>query len=56
MLNAHGSEMDKELAVSLGAFEWLRKPADIEVLADTLRGALRMVRGSRGDPENTPSG
>ena len=35
ILTGHGSEQDKELALEFGAFAYLEKPVDIEVLSKT---------------------
>ena len=39
ILTGHGSEADKELAMELGAFAYLEKPVDIEVLSKTMKEA-----------------
>lgn len=41
ILTGHGSNEEEELAVQLGAFAYLRKPVDIELLSDTMREAYR---------------
>ncbi len=50
ILTGHGSEEDRRLCLSLGAFAYLQKPVDIEVLTETLRAANeRIRRKSAGD-------
>jgi len=39
ILTGHGSEADKALAMELGAFAYLEKPVDIEVLSKTMKEA-----------------
>jgi two-component system response regulator CpxR len=39
ILTGHGSAADREVCMKLGAFAYLQKPVDIEVLSDTLRKA-----------------
>jgi DNA-binding response OmpR family regulator len=46
ILTGHGSDQDEAEARRLGAFEYLRKPVELEVLMDTVRGAAR--KGSEG--------
>ncbi|MBW1739857.1 MAG: response regulator [Deltaproteobacteria bacterium] len=41
ILTGHGTERDEEEAQRLKAFDYLRKPADIDTLADRIRGAYR---------------
>jgi DNA-binding response OmpR family regulator len=46
ILTGHGSQKDEEAARSLGAFDYLKKPADLETLVSRIRGAFsrRMQR------------
>jgi CheY-like chemotaxis protein len=39
ILTGHGSEKDRELCMSLGAFAYLQKPVDIDVLTEKLKEA-----------------
>jgi DNA-binding response OmpR family regulator len=41
ILTAHGTEKDKEEAQKLGAYDFLRKPVDIETLVDKIKGAYQ---------------
>ena len=45
VLTGHGSSKDRDLCMELGAFAYLEKPVDIEVLADTLRRAKESKGG-----------
>jgi CheY-like chemotaxis protein len=47
ILTGHGSEPERQLALELGAFDYLQKPVDIDVLAQTMRRAYAKV-GRRG--------
>jgi len=47
ILTGHGSEEDRETCMGLGAFAYLHKPVDIDVLSDTLRRANDKVRDQR---------
>jgi len=44
ILAGHGSEADRELCMKLGAFAYLQKPVDIELLSETLKKANEKVR------------
>lgn len=41
ILTGHGSEQDEERARELGAFDYLRKPADLETLLGRIRNAFK---------------
>jgi DNA-binding response OmpR family regulator len=41
VLTGHGTDRDEEEAQRLKAFDYLRKPTDIDKLADRIRGAYR---------------
>jgi CheY-like chemotaxis protein/cytidylate kinase len=49
ILTGHGSDREKELAMELGAFAYLQKPVDIDVLAETMKKAYRQVGGAGPD-------
>jgi DNA-binding response OmpR family regulator len=59
MLTAHGSDKDKAEAERLGAFAYLRKPVDLELLTNTMRAASKRMEAlsmaaafaEAGDPE-----
>ena len=44
MLTGHGSELDKEQCMALGAFAYMQKPVDIELLSETLKQANEKVK------------
>jgi two-component system, OmpR family, response regulator CpxR len=44
ILTGHGSEADKEVCMSLGAFAYLQKPVDISLLSDTIKKANEKIR------------
>jgi CheY-like chemotaxis protein len=44
VLTGRGSKEDEELCLKLGAFAYLEKPVDVEVLAQTMREAYQKVR------------
>ena len=44
ILTGHGSEADKEVCMKLGAFAYLHKPVDINVLSETLKKANEKIR------------
>jgi CheY-like chemotaxis protein len=47
ILTGHGSEADREECMRLGAFAYLQKPVDIELLSDTLKRANEKVRSRK---------
>ncbi len=54
IMTGHGSEQDEEEARRLGAFDYLRKPVDIEVLMDAIRQAGRSGRAGPGTSGGLP--
>ncbi len=44
ILTGHGSEKDRELCMSLGAFAYLEKPVDIEELSATMKTAREKIK------------
>ncbi len=44
ILTGHGTESDREMCMKLGAFAYLQKPVDIDVLSDTLKKANDKIR------------
>ncbi|GBC61244.1 response regulator [Desulfonema ishimotonii] len=53
ILTGHGSEKDRELCMSLGAFAYLQKPVNIEELSAALREANRKIRERKNSPQLT---
>jgi CheY-like chemotaxis protein/cytidylate kinase len=43
ILTGHGSQKEEEIARQLGAFAYLRKPVDIELLTKTMKQAYRKI-------------
>ncbi len=58
ILSGHGSDAEQNLAIELGAFAYLQKPADIDVLAATMKEAHRKVqqKTDQGGPEAPVTG
>jgi CheY-like chemotaxis protein len=48
ILTGHGSEADREICMQLGAFAYLKKPVDIDVLSQTMREAYDKIRAQDG--------
>jgi DNA-binding NtrC family response regulator len=44
ILTGHGSEADKELCMKLGAFAYLEKPVDVNVLSETIKKANEKIK------------
>jgi DNA-binding NtrC family response regulator len=44
ILTGHGSEEDREVCMKLGAFAYLNKPVDIDLLSETLKKANEKIR------------
>ena len=49
ILTGHGSENEEQVATDLGAFAYLQKPVNIEVLAQAMRDAYRKVNEAKRD-------
>jgi len=47
ILTGHGSAVDKEVCMKLGAFAYLQKPVDIEILSDTIRQANERIKSKK---------
>lgn len=47
ILTGHGSEADRETCMSLGAFAYLQKPVDIDVLSVTLKKANEKIQARK---------
>ena len=43
ILTGHGTDKDKETCMDLGAFAYLQKPADIDLLAETMKQAYEKI-------------
>lgn len=47
ILTGHGSEHERQRALELGAFAYLEKPVDIDVLAETMKKAYKKINLSK---------
>ena len=54
ILTGHGSDREEEIAAELGAFAYLRKPVDLDVLTDTMKAAYRKVSTDDEEPADGP--
>ena len=50
ILTGHGGEKEEKTALELGAFAYLRKPVDIDVLARTMKEAYRKIGKKPPEP------
>jgi len=48
ILTGHGHEEDRQLCMELGAFAYLQKPLDINVLSETIQRANEKIRQKKG--------
>lgn len=53
ILTGHGSEKDKTTALELGAFAYLEKPVDIEVLTKTMKEAYNKINKLKEEKKTT---
>jgi len=51
ILTGHGHEEDRQLCMQLGAFAYLQKPLDINVLCQSIRKANEKIRQKKGKME-----
>lgn len=54
ILTGHGSEQDRKTCMDLGAFAYLQKPADIDILTETMQQAYEKI--NRGKSATEPEG
>jgi CheY-like chemotaxis protein len=47
ILTGHGSDADRDVCMKLGAFAYLNKPVDIDLLSDTLKKANEKIRRNK---------
>ncbi|MDX9833941.1 MAG: response regulator [Desulfobulbus sp.] len=47
ILTGHGNETDRETCMQLGAFAYLQKPVDIDVLSETMKKANEKIQGRK---------
>lgn len=53
ILTGHGSEADRQICMELGAFAYLHKPVDIDVLSKTLKEANEKVQKLKSNKTQT---
>ncbi|UCD94854.1 MAG: response regulator [Candidatus Zixiibacteriota bacterium] len=53
ILTGHGSDRERQLAMELGAFAYLEKPVDINVLTETMTKAYAKIRRGSGSADNS---
>jgi len=51
VLTGHGNEEDRKLCMELGAFAYLQKPLDINVLSETIQQANEKIRKKKGSKD-----
>ena len=51
VLTGHGNEEDRKLCMELGAFAYLQKPLDINVLSVTIQQANEKLRQKKGSKD-----
>ena len=49
ILTGHGTEADRQRCMELGAFAYLEKPVDVNVLSETIKRANEKIKQSRGN-------
>ncbi len=49
ILTGHGTESDRDLCMKLGAFAYLEKPVDVNVLSDTIKRANEKIKQQKED-------
>ena len=49
ILTGHGSEADKETCMNLGAFAYLHKPVDIDLLSETIKQANEKIQNRKAE-------
>ena len=50
ILTGHGSEADRETCMNLGAYAYLQKPTDVEILSGTIKEAYKKIAVARETP------
>jgi two-component system response regulator CpxR len=54
ILTGHGSEADRETCMNLGAFAYLQKPADIDLITQTMKKAYEKIEAARKNGTSLP--
>jgi two-component system response regulator CpxR len=52
ILTGHGSDRERDLAMELGAFAYLEKPVDVDILARTMKEAYARMNAGRDSGNN----
>jgi two-component system, OmpR family, response regulator CpxR len=47
ILTGHGSEADRKTCLDLGAFAYLQKPADIDLITETMKQAYKKIESRK---------
>jgi CheY-like chemotaxis protein len=53
ILTGHGSEADRKMCMELGAFDYIQKPVDIDVLSATIKRANERIRERKKAPQRS---
>ncbi|MEW5923810.1 MAG: response regulator, partial [Candidatus Zixiibacteriota bacterium] len=53
ILTGHGSDKEKAISEELGAFAYLQKPVDIDVLAKVMRDAYQKISRLKADSSDS---
>ncbi|MBW2367850.1 MAG: response regulator [Deltaproteobacteria bacterium] len=53
ILTGHGSDADRDICMNLGAFAYLLKPVDIDLLSETLKKANEKIKQNQSQPTST---
>lgn len=56
ILTGHGSKREEELADELGAFAYLKKPVDVDRLAQVMKAAYKKANRAVSDPQDEDTG
>jgi CheY-like chemotaxis protein len=48
ILTGHGSDLDRDMCLELGAFAYMQKPVDIDELSETIKKANERIRSKLG--------
>jgi two-component system response regulator CpxR len=56
IVTGHGTDTDERIARELGAFDYLKKPVDIKVLAQKIKEASNKARGEPGEETEQDDG
>jgi DNA-binding response OmpR family regulator len=54
ILTGHGSDLDRDMCLELGAFAYMQKPVDIDELSEAIKKANERMRSRHGHPTESP--